>query len=246
MYKRQPQVIAEGGAQLTQILRRAKASGITTSLDMTMPDPTSPPGQANWPAILGAALPHVDIFLPSIEEILFTLWRDRFDALEEQAGSQSILPLITPQLLGEVSRALIDLGPAIVGLKLGDRGIYLRTASQGRLAALGRAAPANPAAWADRELWSPCFQVHVVGTVGSGDATIAGFLTALLRNLLPEEAVNAAVAVGACNVEAADTLGGIRSWADTQNRVAAGWAKHPMSPPTSAWRWDDVHSLWSR
>ncbi len=241
-----PQMFADGGTQLTDTLRRAKTSGVTTSLDLTMPDPASPAGQADWPAILGAALPYVDIFLPSIEEILFMLWRDRFDALEKQAGGQSILPLITPQILGEVSQALMDLGPAIVGLKLGDRGLYLRTASHTRLADTGRAAPVNPAVWADRELWSPCFKVDVVGTVGSGDATIAGFLTALLRNLSPAEAVNAAVAVGACNVEAADTLGGIRSWADTQNRVAAGWAKHPMSPPTSAWRWDEVHGLWSR
>jgi len=241
-----PQMIADGGVQLTDTLRQAKTSGITTSLDMTMPDPASPAGQADWSAILGASLPHVDIFLPSIEEILFMLWRDRFDALEEQAGGQSILPLITPQILGEVSQALMDFGPTIVGLKLGHRGLYLRTASRSSLAALGRAAPVNPAAWADRELWSPCFNVQVVGTVGSGDATIAGFLTALLRNLPPEEAINAAVAVGACNVEAADTLGGIRSWEDTLERVAAGWAKHPMPPPTSAWGWDDVHALWGR
>ncbi len=241
-----PHMIADRGAQLAETLGRAKTNGVTTSLDMTMPDPASPAGQADWPAILGAGLPHVDIFLPSIEEILFMLWRDRFDALEEQAGGQSILPLITPQILGEVSQGLMDLGPAIVGLKLGDRGLYLRTANQTRLAAIGRAAPVNPATWADRELWSPCFNVHVVGTVGSGDATIAGFLTALLRNLSPEEAVNAAVAVGACNVEAADTLGGIRPWEETQDRVAAGWAKHPMPPPTPAWGWDAVHALWSQ
>lgn len=241
-----PQMLLDRGAQLADTLRRAKASGITTSLDMTMPDPTSPAGRADWSAILGAALPHVDIFLPSIEEILFTLWRDRFDALEKQAGGHSILPLITPQILGEVSQALMDMGPAIVGLKLGDRGLYVRTAGQIRLTALGRAAPIHPATWADRELWSPCFQVHVVGTVGSGDATIAGFLTALLRDFPPEEAVNAAVAVGACNVEAADTLGGIRSWADTLDRVAAGWAKHPMQSPASGWRWDEAHEMWCR
>jgi sugar/nucleoside kinase (ribokinase family) len=65
----------------------------------------------------------------------------------------------------------------------------------------------------------------VVGTAGSGDATIAGFLAAFLRDMTPEEAVTMAVAVGACNVEAADTLSGIRPWDETLRRVAAGWPR---------------------
>ncbi len=179
------------------------------------------------------------------------LWRDRFDVLEDQAHDQlipgqSILPLITPQILDEVSQGLMALGPAIVGLKLGDRGLYLRTDSQEKLAAMGRAAPADPALWADRALWSPCFQVDVVGTVGAGDATIAGFLAALLRDLPPAQAVNAAVAVGACNVEAPDTLSGIRPWPETLDRVDAGWTKRPMLLPAPDWRWDDVYNLWIR
>ena len=41
----------------------------------------------------------------------------------------------------------------------------------------------NSTAWANYENWSPCFQVDVVGTTGAGDATIAGFLAALLRDM---------------------------------------------------------------
>ena len=106
----------------------------------------------------------------------------------------------------------MDLGAKIVGLKLGNRGFYLRTAGEQVLVSMGRGRPADLSAWANRELWSPCFQADVVGTAGSGDATIAGFLTALLHKLPPEQAVTAAVAVGACNVEAADTLSGIQPW----------------------------------
>src|SRR6185503_4762577 len=58
------------GAELIRMFKQAKATGVTTSLDMAMPDPTSPSGQANWPAILKAVLPAVDLFVPSIEEIL--------------------------------------------------------------------------------------------------------------------------------------------------------------------------------
>ena len=111
---------------------------------------------------------------------------------------------------------------------------------------MGRARPSDVAAWADRELWAPCFQVDVVGTAGSGDATIAGFLSALLRDMTPEQAVNAAVAVGACNVEAADTLSGVRSWDETLRRMAAGWPRRSENVPAPGWRFDDRHGLWLR
>jgi sugar/nucleoside kinase (ribokinase family) len=84
----------------------------------------------------------------------------------------------------------------------------------------------------------------VVGTTGSGDATIAGFLSAFLREMSPEDAVNAAVAVGACNVEAADALSGLRSWDETLNRIGQGWEKHLIQLGTSGLTWDSAHSLW--
>jgi sugar/nucleoside kinase (ribokinase family) len=61
------------GIELALIFRRAKETGITTSLDMALPDPCSPAGHAAWGGILRSVLPHVDLFLPSIEEILFML-----------------------------------------------------------------------------------------------------------------------------------------------------------------------------
>jgi hypothetical protein len=99
-------------------------------------------------------------------------------------------------------------------------------------------------AWAGRQLWSACFQVDEVGTAGAGDATIAGFLAALLGGLLPEDAVTAAVAVGACNVEAADALSGIRPWDATLGRVAAGWPRHPLTLDEPGWWFDEEHGLW--
>ena len=89
------------------------------------------------------------------------------------------------------------------------------------------ARPTHPNIWANYENWSPCFQVDVVGTTGSGDATIAGFLAALLRDLPPDKTITAALAVGACNVESADALSGIRSWEETWRRIDSGWARYP-------------------
>jgi sugar/nucleoside kinase (ribokinase family) len=232
------------GAELVEIFRRARGTGVTTSLDMAVPDPSSAAGRADWATILKGTLPHVDVFLPSIEEILYMLRRGAYDELCRAADGPDILQLITPQLLSDLSRELLDLGAKIVGLKLGYRGLYLRTAGRSVIEALGHARPSDPAAWADQELWSPCFKVDVVGTAGSGDSTIAGFLSALLRDLPPAAALTAAVAVGACNVEAADTLSGVRPWDETLRRVASGWERHELRLDAPGWRFDAVSGLW--
>lgn len=234
----------DGGSDLTEIFRRAKETGVTTSLDMALPDPSSPAGRANWRDILGSVLPYVDLFLPSIEEILFMLHSATYKALCEEAGGPSFLPFVQPKLLSNLSHELIEFGAKIVALKLGDRGLYLRTASLGVLGEMGRGQPHDAAAWAQKEMWVPCFQVEMVGTTGSGDATIAGLLAGLLRGLSPEDAVTAAVAVGACNVEAADALGGIRPWEETWDRVRAGWPRRQLVLDTPGWVLDDSHQVW--
>jgi sugar/nucleoside kinase (ribokinase family) len=225
-----------GGRELTELFRRAKETGVTTSLDMTLPDPASDAGRADWKAILRATLPFVDIFMPSLEEIVFMLRRDEYTLLPES---------LTPELLSGVGRELIDMGAKIVGCKLGDRGLYLRTAARAEIEKLGRARPLDIHDWADREAWAPCFQVNVAGTTGAGDATISGFLSALLRNLPCEEAVTMAVAVGACCVEATDAVGGIRSWEETRQRINGGWPRREFVLSGPRWRQDTQNRLWT-
>lgn len=234
------------GAELAAIFRRARATGATTSLDMAYPDPASDAGRAPWPTILAAALPYVDIFLPSIEEILFMLRRPTLAAMTEQTFGGDILPLLTPDLLSDVAGELLALGARVVGLKLGHRGFYLRTGGAEAIAGMGRATPSDPVAWADKELWAPCFCARLVGAAGSGDSTIAGFLAGLLQGLSAEETVLAAVAVGGCNVEAADTLSGLRTWDETMARVAAGWEQHPLDLAAFGWKHDAQERVWRK
>jgi len=173
----------DGGQQMEKIFRQAKQAGLTTSLDMSYPDPKSEAGQIDWPAWLARVLPLVDIYLPSLDE--------------------TQLMFRSTDRPPELARHLQHLGAKIVGLKLGDQGLYVR--------------------WNDRELHAPCFHVNVAGTTGAGDATIAGFLAAYLRGLTPEETMTMAVAVGACCCEKPDATTGIRSWDETRQRIAAGW-----------------------
>lgn len=231
----------QGGAELARVMRLAREAGAATSLDMAFPDPSSPAGRAPWLEILGSALPYVDIFQPSIEELLFMLRRQQYEDLLQQTRGR-ILDALTPALLHDVSSQLLDMGTKIVALKLGDRGFYLRTSAIA--AAIGRL-PLDASAWADVEVWAPCFRVQVVGTTGSGDATIAGLLAAMLRGFSPRQAVNMAVAVGACNVEAADATSGIRTWEDTLARLAAGWPRLPLDLHSAGWKLDSENGVWS-
>jgi sugar/nucleoside kinase (ribokinase family) len=238
------QMYLEDGAELVAVFEQAKASGVTTSLDMAFPDPASEGGRADWHKILQAALPFVDIFTPSFEEILFLLHREQYESLCRQHAD--ILTTLTPAMLSELGDELFRMGSKIVLLKLGHQGAYLRTAGSGSLQNLGRATPENLAVWTDQEIWSPCYQVEVVGTTGSGDATIAGFLSAFLREMAPKDALNAAVAVGACNVEAPDALSGLCSWEATLDRIQQGWKKHPLQVDAPGWVWEAESDLWVR
>jgi sugar/nucleoside kinase (ribokinase family) len=199
---------ADDGQQLVELFQRVKAHGLVTSLDMAYPDPESAAGQADWTAILRKVLPYVDIFVPSLEEIEFMLWKKTGDSP-------------TADLLKRVSDELLGMGAKMVLLKLGDRGLYLRTSASNHL---GFLAPKVRDMWAGFEAWMPCFKVEVVGTTGSGDVTVAGFLAAQLRGLSPQDALTAALAVGACCVEATDALSGLCTWEETWQRIRAGWA----------------------
>ena len=237
---------ADGGVQLTEIMRRARATGVTTSLDTCAVDPAAPAGRADWRAILRAAMPFVDVFMPNFEETLFMLRRERFDALYAGGGEGGVLAGADAALLRELTDELLGWGARAVGLKLGHRGLYVRTAEGAAMEAIGAARPRRPREWAGREIWAPCFRVRVAGTTGAGDATVAGFLAALLRGCALPDAVTAAVAVGACNVEAPDALGGIRTWEETMRRISRGWKRRPMPAPGPDWTRDRASGAWER
>lgn len=233
---------SDGGAELARLLRRAKDAGVTTSLDMSMPDAKRAAGRADWRAILAAALPYVDWFVPSVEELLLMLRRPLFERLA--AARSEMIEHVPVEVVAELGGEMLDLGARMVALKAGSRGLYLRTGDVAHVGALGRAAPARPADWAGRELWAPCFTVRVAGTTGAGDATIAGLLKGLLNGLPPGETLRVACAVGACSVEATDAVSGVRGWEETVARIAAGWARDQLTIEAPGWRWDARTALW--
>jgi sugar/nucleoside kinase (ribokinase family) len=106
---RQGRLLHVGGALLTPaldgepcagILKQAKAAGITTAMD------TAWDSTGRWMKALAPCLPHVDYFLPSVEEARMI------------AGRQE------PR---DVASVLLDAGAGTVALKMGTSGCYVRT-----------------------------------------------------------------------------------------------------------------------
>jgi sugar/nucleoside kinase (ribokinase family) len=95
------------GEELESLFRRAKEAGVTTSLDLSLPDRNAESGRIDWVRILRRVLPYVDFFLPSDAELRFML---------DPAGVSDLLELVKRSL---------DLGSGNVGIKLGDRGFIL-------------------------------------------------------------------------------------------------------------------------
>ncbi len=226
------QLYSDGGDECATLLHRVKEQGVTTSLDMALPDPSAEAGRVDWQAWLQRVLPAVDIFMPSVDEIVYMLKE------ETTAGR------VDGPLLSRIAQRCLQWGAAIVALKLGDEGLYIRTTDDlVRLQRLGRGAPHGPQDWHARELLSTCFAVNVVGTTGAGDCTIAGFLMALLRGQSPEDTLASAVAVGACSVEQADATSGVPAWPAVQARIHEGWARRPADLALPGWHYNQQQGI---
>jgi len=223
------------GEELVKMFGRVRKMNIITSLDMAMPDPESPAGKINWYKFFRNVLPMVDIFMPSIDELLYMLNPEKFYNISEKKERIDVL------LLDQIARQLIDYGANVVAIKIGDQGLYLRTH---QIEKTNLPFLIKPKDWNYRQLLSPCFATKVKGTTGTGDATIAGFLAQLLGGGEPEKSITLATAVGACCVEAIDATGGIRPLPEVVKRATSGWKRLSLSIPIDNWKYDYQYKIW--
>lgn len=235
----------DGGETLAEIFRQAKACGATTSLDMSLPDPASGSGQAPWREILTRTLPHVDIFLPSVEESLYALDREKHQWLKRAHNGGELVSVIEPAECSAMAAEFLTMGASMVALKAGHRGWYFRTGDAEALSRLGAARPSDPRNWNSRELWCPAFDIErIVSAAGSGDASIAGFLVAYLQGMRIESCLQVANCVGYQNLGALDTTSGIRSWDETQTMLSNAMATVDPQISDPNWRYDEILGMW--
>jgi sugar/nucleoside kinase (ribokinase family) len=122
----------------------------------------------------------------------------------------------------DLADQIIDMGAAIVGIKLGERGLFIKLGSAQRLAMSFSNYP-NVMKWSGKAIWHPAFDVAVAGTTGAGDAAYAGFLTALLHNRDMFQVTQFACAVGASSVESVDSVSAIPTESAIDARIQNGW-----------------------
>jgi sugar/nucleoside kinase (ribokinase family) len=224
----------DGGTELCGLLAAVRDRGLVTSLDVCQPDPRSDAGDVDWAHLLANVLPAVDVFAPSLDELCVML------RVDQRVGGDAVG-------LRALAGRLLAMGPGLVVLKIGDQGLYLRTASDGNsMDRLCRVLALDRLEWRDREVHAPCFRpLRMAGTTGAGDCTIAGLLAALLRGEDPVTAATSASAIGACSVESPDATSGVPQWEDVAARLAAGWPRLPPAPAfdSPAWRCDAFGTL---
>ena len=224
-------LVADNGRELALLLAMAHERGVATSLDMANANLGPGEGQVRWRELLERVLPDVDIFLPSLLEACHLLGRR---IQRDERGAPTLASV------GRIADELVEMGVGIAGVKLGEHGLYIRTGSAARIAAVPKRLAAT---WAARELYSTVFETHVVGTAGAGDTTIAGFLFGLLTGMSPGDTVTAACAVGGSSTEAADGTSSVPGWPDVKRRLESGWRRRTATPGPG-WSPSDDLGLW--
>ena len=215
------------GEELERLFQRAKGAGAAVSLDLAMADPESPAGRADWERILSRALALTDIFVPSAEELMFMLDRQKYAALRERAKEKDFCELLDLRrdIIPLADRCLA-MGAKLVLIKCGAPGMFLKTASARRLRELPKRLGLDAEVWSETAIFEKSYvPERVLSGTGAGDTSIAAFLAAALRGLPPEECVRLAAAEGACCVAAYDAVSGLKTLEELQEKIAAGWKK---------------------
>lgn len=217
----------DDGDGLVAVLKKAKAHGLATSLDLAAVDAASDAGRADWEEIFTKALPYVDIFVPSIEELLFMLDRDRFSDIQKRAGNSDITDVISiDDDVRPLAVKCARLGAKIVLIKCGAPGMYLYTAGEDVLGTIPGALGLDVNKWSKKDIFEKSYVPdRILSGTGAGDTAIAAFLMAIIDGYEPEYALHLAAATGACAVTEYDALSGLRSFEELKRRIDAGWDK---------------------
>jgi sugar/nucleoside kinase (ribokinase family) len=209
---------ANGGEQLTLILERVRKQGAVTSLDMALPDPDVPAGKADWNKTLSSVLPLTDIFVPSIEELLFMLEPQLYRSISELAAGNDIIDFISEDEYKLIGKKVLSMGVKILLVKAGHKGAFLIS---GNLSGLN----SSPLRLSDEigcpnGMWLPSLPVDAgrfCNASGAGDCAVAGFLTALLNDEKIITAGKYAMLAGRDNLYGPDALSGLGKWSEMKN-----------------------------
>jgi len=186
------------GKQLVEMFSRVQKMGVVTSLDFSLPDPESESGKINWPEIMRRTLPYIDIFVPSLEEVLQIMMPLKYAEIQSASEDTETFYQIPVSLIREVGKMILDSGVKIVLIKAGERGAYLLTGDVSSINEKnGILLPEE--SWNFRELWCKAYHAEISkinNTNGAGDTAIAAFLSAILDGDTAESSLKYAAMAG--------------------------------------------------
>ena len=215
------------GEELIRIFKTVKAMGVATSLDMAAIDESSPAGAAEWDGILEQLLPYVDFFVPSIEELVYMLDRQKYNAWVARAdGGDFTLKLSPEQDIKPMAEKLLNMGAKVVLIKCGAPGMYFATGNREDLETVGGGIGSTLTEWDNQSHFEPSYKPERIKSgTGAGDTSIAAFLYAVTLGMSWEKCLQMATATGASCVEHYDALSGLKSFAELEKKIRAGWEK---------------------
>jgi len=184
------------GGELVSILQRVRREGLSTSLDLGLPDMGEAAGAVDWSLVFENALPLVDILIADIPQLLFYLQAEGNQQYSEYGHAEAVEG-ITSGLLHALSERVLKFGVNILMVNLGEQGFYLRTNGEHAWKRPGRGLSGLGEAWFDREIQEPVFVSGDQDTINDYDRGLAGFLAGLLTDSDPETALKLAAAASA-------------------------------------------------
>lgn len=220
-----PRLVDDDGAGLIELLARARAGGVTTSVDFATVDPHA--RSRPWPQIVRRWAPLIDVLTPSVDDLA-----PAFPRQPATAG-----PDTPVRVADELAEALVHAGVGVAMVTAGRAGLCLRTADATRLRAGGTVLAGLPDEWTNRQLCAPPPAVdQIQTTTGAGDIATAGLLFGLLAGFAPEQALQLAAAAAGLHVSGVAPLppwathsiyNDIATPIETQRVEADGWTATP-------------------
>jgi sugar/nucleoside kinase (ribokinase family) len=184
-----PRLTEGRGSRLRNLLHKAHAAAVMTSVDMCVVDPKLPP--VDWAVLLADILPMCDIMSPSADDLRSAL---RAPGLSSE----------------EAAEWLVECGSAIAMVTDGSRDLSVRTAKAERFTAVSGLLLAElPRSWHDRSVRLSPAKGPVVETTGAGDAATAGLLAGIVRGVEFENTVELVLAAAAHRVSGKGPLIGL-------------------------------------